>query len=337
MGRSDLTEIDYLLHSPEDRAGALSFGRGKEPPSAQTRFNRVVSLPALLAYADAVAEDRAPSEGLSVELATQIAELVQPDSALGGARPKNAVEDDESLWIAKFPERNDRWNFARAEAATLALARLCGIHTPDTQVLEIAGRSVVLIRRFDRIKTEGGYFRPRMVSALTILGAGDTINDRARWSYPLLADELRRRSHRPNADLVELYRRMVFNALISNSDDHPRNHALIAPGRDWELSPAYDLMPNPQTSLEKRDLAMAIGRFNRYANRENLLSESAQFRLSREAAAAIIDKMHGIVRAEWHAVMRSHGVTDTDCQRLAGAFVYPGFDLDPQTVLASLA
>ena len=130
---------------------------------------------------------------------------------------------------------------------------------------------------------------------------------------------------------------MVFNALISNSDDHPRNHALIAPGRDWELSPAYDLMPNPQTSLEKRDLAMAIGRFNRYANRENLLSESAQFRLSREAAAAIIDKMHGIVRAEWHAVMRSHGVTDTDCQRLAGAFVYPGFDLDPQTVLASLA
>ncbi len=294
-------------------------------------------MPALLAYADAIAEDRTSAAEPPPELVLQIAELVQPDSALGGARPKNAVEDDESLWVAKFPDRNDRWDFARVEAATLALARRCGIRTPDTRILEVAGRSVVLIRRFDRARTEGGYLRHRMVSALTVLGAGDAINDRTRWSYPLLADELRRRSRRPNEDLTELYRRMAFNALISNSDDHPRNHALIAQGRDWELSPAYDLMPNPQTSLEKRDLAMAIGRFNRYANRENLLSESAQFRLSREHAAGLIEQMRDTVRTQWRAVMRSHGVTDADCERLAGAFAYPGFDLDPRTVLNGFA
>ena len=83
-----------------------------------------------------------------------------------------------------------------------------------------------------------------------------------------MADELRRRSHRASADLRELFGRMVFNALISNTDDHPRNHGLIAPGRDFELAPAYDLTPNPLVSVERRDLALSVGRFNRYANRE---------------------------------------------------------------------
>jgi serine/threonine-protein kinase HipA len=95
-------------------------------------------------------------------------------------------------------------------------------------------------------------------------------NDRARWSYLVLADELRRRSQRASADLRELFGRMVFNALISNTDDHPRNHGLIAPGKDFELAPAYDLTPNPLVSVERRDLALTVGRFNRYANRENL-------------------------------------------------------------------
>ena len=337
LGRTDLTEVDYLLHSPEDRIGALSFGRGKDAPAPRSRFNRIISLPVLLAYADAVADDKTPASELSPELAAQVAGLVQSDSALGGARPKNGVEDEDSLWVAKFPERADRWDFARVEAATLALARMCGIRTPDTRIIEVAGRSVVLIRRFDRVKVEGGYLRHRMVSALTLLGASDTINDRAKWSYLLLADELRRRSHRPDEDLEELYRRMAFNALVCNTDDHPRNHALIAPGRDWELSPAYDLMPTPLASLEKRDLAMGVGRFNRYANRENLLSESAQFRLAREEAATIVDAMTDVVRNEWRSVMRAHGVTEADCERLATAFVYPGFHLDPRTVLDALA
>ena len=137
-------------------------------------------------------------------------------------------------------------------------------------------------------------------------------------------------------DLAELFRRMVFNALISNTDDHPRNHALIAPGRQWELSPAYDLTPNPLTSIEKRDLAMTCGTFNRYANRTNLLSQHGQFKLSREQAEAIVNQVQQVVSARWHAVLRQEGATLPDCEKVAGAFNYPGFELDPTQVLKPL-
>jgi serine/threonine-protein kinase HipA len=174
-----------------------------------------------------------------------------------------------------------------------------------------------------------------MVSGLTLLGAEDTPADRGKWSYLLLADELRRRSARPTEDLHELYRRMAFNALISNTDDHPRNHALLAATERWELSPAYDLTPNPLLSQDKRDLAMTCGRFNRYANRANLLSEHAQFKLSLEQARAIVDQVQNVVAARWLPVLRQHGASEAECERLAPAFNYPGFELDPARVLAA--
>ncbi len=334
LGRVDLTEIDYLLHSPEDRAGALSFGQGKTAPAPTRAFNRVADLPALLAYAEAMDNEQPATDEV---LAAQFKDLISPGTSLGGARPKNVVEDDKGLWVAKFPEHNDRWNNARVEASMLALAQECGIRAAANRVVKVGARDVLLVKRFDRKKVRGGHLRYRMVSALTLLGAEDSYADRSKWNYLVLADEVRRRSARPSDDLVELYRRIVFNALISNTDDHPRNHAMIAPSRDWELSPAYDLTPNPLTSLEKRDLAMTAGRFNRYANRENLLSECAQFRLAREDAAAIIDRMMTIVRKRWRAVMRAHRVAEAECERLATSFNYPGFQLDPETTLATMS
>jgi len=322
-----LSEVDYLLHSPEDRVGALAFGRGKTPPAPTTRFNQMIALEKLLKFAEAVDADD------SIVLPPQIAELIQPGTSLGGARPKNVVETEDGLWIAKFPEKGDRWNNTRVEASMLALARECGLRACDARVVEVAGADVLLVRRFDRVKIATGYLRHRFVSALTVLGAGDLIAERSRWSYLLLADELRRRSHRASADLRELFVRMVFNALISNTDDHPRNHGLIAPGRDFELAPAYDLTPNPLISLERRDLALTVGRFNRYANRENLLSECERFRLDKTQAAALIDQMKQTVGSRWHAVLRSHGVTEKDCTLLARAFVYPGFELPAATTL----
>jgi serine/threonine-protein kinase HipA len=172
------------------------------------------------------------------------------------------------------------------------------------------------------------------VSGLTVLDAGESIGDRSRWSYLLLADEVRRRSHRLPEDLRELFARMTFNALISNADDHPRNHGLIAPRRDFELAPAYDLTPNPLTSLERRDLALAVGRYNRYANRENLLSGCARFRLSRDEANELIDRMKETVRTRWQPVMRANGVTEKDCEVLARSFCYEGFELPASTTPA---
>ncbi|MGH8171427.1 MAG: type II toxin-antitoxin system HipA family toxin [Steroidobacteraceae bacterium] len=326
LNRATLSEADYLLHSPEDRVGALSFGRGKTPPPPTTRFNQVIALENLLKFA---AEMEA-GDSLA-PLPPQITELIQPGTSLGGARPKNVVESGDGLWIAKFPEKADRWNNTRVEAAMLALARECGLRACDARMVEVAGADVLLVRRFDRVKMPDGYLRHRFVSALTVLDAGESIGDRSRWSYLLLADELRRRSHRADADLHELFGRMVFNALISNTDDHPRNHGLIAPGNDFELAPAYDLTPNPLTSLERRDLALTVGRFNRYANRENLLSECQRFKLDRPQAAALIDRMKQTVESRWHAVLRSHGVTEKDCSLLARAFVYPGLELPAAT------
>lgn len=325
LNRFDLSEVDYLLNSPEDRVGALSFGRGKTYPPAAARFNKVLELDKLLEFARAVEEED------TVELPAQVQELVQPGTSLGGARPKNVVEDDEGLWIAKFPERNDRWNNARVESAMLHLARECGLHTCDARVVSVAGGDVLLVRRFDRVKTKGGYYRHRFVSALTVLDAGETIGDRTRWSYLLLADELRRRTHRVAEDLRELFCRMVFNSLISNTDDHPRNHGLIAPGRDFELAPAYDLTPDPLTSLEHRDLALIAGRFNRYANRENLLSECARFKLTTEEANRLIDRIKNRVATRWHPVMRANAVSVSACDLLARAFDYPGFELPAAT------
>jgi serine/threonine-protein kinase HipA len=330
-GRTDLTEVDYLLHSPEDRAGALSFGRDKVPPAPIRKFNQVIQLEALLAGAEQFMEDEAAGKPGVPE---QMLELLQPGTSMGGARPKNVVEDGEGLWLAKFPDKSDKWNNARVEGAMLALAQECGLRVARHRIEHVAGKDVLLVQRFDRTLTANGYLRHRMVSGLTALGAEDSHGDRAKWSYLLLADELRRRSARPAQDLEELFRRMVFNALISNTDDHPRNHALIATTDKWELSPAYDLTPNPLTSVEKRDLAMTCGAYNRYANRANVLSQHGQFKLSIEHAAVIVDQLQQVVAARWHTTLRQQGTTPADCDKLAGAFNYAGFELDPKVVLA---
>jgi serine/threonine-protein kinase HipA len=338
LGRTGLSEAEYLLHSPDDRAGALSFGHGKDPPGPFRGFNRMIHIEALLRLAERIANDERKHDGDDKHRAqfAQVDALLRPGTSLGGARPKNVVEDDEGLWIAKFPDRGDRWSNARVEHSMLRLARECGINAAYSKIVTVGEADVLLVKRFDRERVEAGYWRHRMVSGLTILNTEDTFEARGDWSYLVLADELRRRSSKSTADLVELYRRMVFNALISNTDDHPRNHALIAPGRDFELSPAYDLTPNPVMSLEKRDLAMTAGDFNRYANRINLLSGHARFKLSREDASAIIDRMQRIVRHRWHALLREHGTSEADCESVAGAFNYPGFEFEPSQVLESL-
>jgi serine/threonine-protein kinase HipA len=208
----------------------------------------------------------------------------------------------------------------------LVLARACGLDVADSRVVEVARRSVLLVKRFDRLRVDGGYLRARMVSALTLLRAEDTFRSREKWSYVALAEELRRVCSEPERNAAELFRRMCFNALISNADDHPRNHAVLARGREWMLSPAYDLTPSTPISIERRDLAMICGDAGRLASAANLLSQHARFLLGREEAKTIVAAMSAQVRATWYATARSAGVGERDCERIAGAFVYEGFD-----------
>jgi serine/threonine-protein kinase HipA len=161
-----------------------------------------------------------------------------------------------------------------------------------------------------------------MVSAVTLLQAEDSATDRGRWSYLLLADELRRVSAQPAVDLRELFGRICFNAAVSNIDDHPRNHALLARSRSWQLSPAYDLTPSPVQAETRRDLA----------NRRAILAAAGRFLLQPAEANAIATRIFSTVANSWEATLREASVSPGDCQRLSRAFLYPGLQLDPEVV-----
>lgn len=321
----DLSELDYLLNSPDDRAGALGFGLNATPPAPMRRFNQTIDLARLQALADALIRDEGPATAAGAASLAQTEDLLLVGTSMGGARPKVVAEDDDGLWLAKFNRRDDKWNMARVEHAMLTLGRSCGLNTAESRIMAIGDREALLIKRFDRRKTPSGYFRARMVSALTLLRSDDGLNSRDRWSYVLLAEELRRISAAPKRDAAELFRRMAFNGLISNVDDHPRNHAVIAKDRDWRLAPAYDLTPTSPIAIERRDLAMACGDLGRFANATNLKSQASRFLLPAEEAAHILDGMEAQVRSTWYEISRGCGVSDADCAQIAGAFAYPGF------------
>lgn len=325
-GLAQLSELDYLLQSSDDRAGALGFGLRPKPPAPKRVFNKRIDLERLQALADAVLNEEKPADDAE---AARVAELLLAGSSMGGARPKVVVEDDGALYLAKFnAPKDDKWNHARVEHAMLTLGRACGLTVADSKVGSIGGRDVLLVKRFDRQRTDAGYLRARMVSGLTLLQAEDSHQSRDRWSYILLVEELRRVSEDPKRDAVELFRRMCFNALISNTDDHPRNHAMIAMDKPWRLSPAYDLTPTPHVSLERRDLALICGDQGRIISNKNLLSQAKRFLLELANAQALLSDMHAQVVSTWYAVARREGVSEADCERIAPAFAYPGLNLD---------
>ncbi len=322
MGEADLTEFDYLVHPADGRIGALSFGHTPEPQEpAGGRFPSIHDLARLRQAAAAIEAD----EPIEAELE----DLLRPGSSVGGARPKTVIRlEDGTVWIAKFPERNDRWSNAPVEGGMLELAKQCGIDTPETRVEVVGTEQALLVKRFDRSPAAGenGESRSRMVSALTVLDLDESVTERSGWSYLDLADEVQRWSEKPDADKRELFRRMTFNALVSNTDDHPRNHALVAPGRGWRLSPAYDITPSRIRSFERRDLAMTVGTQGRLASRQNLLSEAPRFGWSPEEADRIIDEIKEIVSTQWRTAITKHGGSGRDCEAVAGAFVYEGFE-----------
>ena len=320
-GLAELGEFDCLMQGPDDRAGALGFGLGVEPPGPRRLFNRTLALGDLQRAADAVVEDDHERAGPAGE---RVEELLVLGTSMGGARPKAVVEDEDGLWVAKFGRNDDRWNHARVEHGMLNLARACGLNVAESRLKTAGGRDALLVRRFDRDRTDAGYRRHRMVSALTLLRTGDRPGDRGDWSYLLLGDEVRRASAGPEDDLRELFGRMCFNAAVSNLDDHPRNHAMLAKGRQWRLSPAFDLTPAPAVARERRDLAMTCGRFGRCANRTNLLSGHGRFLLEQAAAEAVFERIAGTVRQRWRAEMRRAGMSERDCEAIRAAFLYDG-------------
>ena len=319
---SELGEIDYLLSTPDDRVGALGFNHDITPPKIKRQFKQ---LPDLVQWVEVVEKVKARNGLETIKKLNLGEDLELIGTSMGGARPKTIVQDAEDLWLVKFDRPKNMSSQARIEHAMLKLAEHCGIHCAESKVESIEGHDVLLVKRFDRKRVKEGYRRFRLISALTLLKAGESHSEHGNWSYILLADELSRISASPESDAKELFRRMVFNALISNNDDHPRNHAVIANPDNWQLSPAYDLTPSTPVSIEERFLAMECGAFGRIATKSNLLSKSRHFYLKQDEAEKLIDEMTETIETFWYGICRKYGVGEDVCESIKDAFAYPGF------------
>jgi serine/threonine-protein kinase HipA len=304
-----LQEIDYLLLvDDEARQGALRFAEREGGPflreAGVTRIPPLVELPRLLSAAEHVMEDTDTAEDLRV--------LFAPGSSLGGARPKASVIDkDGHLAIAKFPRKDDEFDAVRWEAVALALADRAGIIVPVGRVETVANKSVLLLRRFDRQGTR----RLPFLSAMSMLGSKD--NDGR--SYLDIVDALRRHGAAPKEDMHALWRRLVFNILISNTDDHLRNHGFLYEGPNgWRLSPAYDLNPVP-TDIKPRILATTINEDDNTASFALAMDVAGYFELDAAAARDIAAQV-GKAVSDWRAEGARHGLTKAELDRMASAF-----------------
>lgn len=321
----DLEEIDYMVHGPADGGGYLSFSSELPLKLTARKFNRTHQLAELIQTAEDIEEGKAVPEHLLEEL--------EPGTSMGGMRPKATIEDGERLWIGKFPLKDDPFNLQRVECAVLELARRAGVDAASARIQAVGSNDVLMIERFDREYSPKGYFRHGMVSAMTMVGADESLTNRPHWSYLLLADQIRRWSTKPDADRVELFRRMVFNAAVTNDDDHLRNHAVLRNAKGWQLSPAYDIVPARRTSLDHRDLALTVGDHGRTASIFNLISQCARFGLSTEEARNVIDAIVAVVKT-WRDVFREQAVAAKDIEHIAPAFLPECFFLEepPQPV-----
>ena len=303
-----LQEMDYLLLvDDEARQGALRFAEQEGGPFLREedvkRIPPVIELPRLLSAAEHFIEETDTEEDLRL--------LFAPGTSLGGARPKASVRDKGGhLAIAKFPRRDDEINTVAWEAVALALAKKSGIAVPAARV-EIVAEKAVLLRRFDR----DGKRRIPFLSAMSMLGA----RDNETRSYLEIVDALRQHGASPKADMEALWRRIVFNILISNTDDHLRNHGFLYEGQQgWLLSPAYDMNPVP-VDIKPRILSTAINEDDGTAALALAMEVGGYFGLDSAAAGAIAAQV-GKAVSKWRDEAARQGLTKTEIDRMASAF-----------------
>ena len=301
-----LGKADFLLGVRDDtRQGAIRFrqpGDGAYYSAHHHAVPRLIEVARLMRAADRLREDG----GFDRDLA----DLIDAGSSLGGARPKAAVMSSACrLTIAKFPRSgSDEWDAPAWEEAQLRLARLAGISVASSQLLPIAGRHVLLVDRFDR----QGSPRVAFASALTMLEASDG----ERRSYLEIADLIERNSPKAEADLCELYRRIIFSVLTANTDDHLRNHAFLRERDGWSLSPAYDLNPNPDNPAR---LSTAIDFDDTSASIDVALAVGGHFRLSPIAARGLIADIERAT-SSWRDVARQLGLPAMEIERMTAAY-----------------
>lgn len=306
-GARNLGEIDFLLGVGDDmRQGALRY---RDPEAGvflaieEEAVPPLLALPELLGAADRLERDEADEAQLRV--------LLRGGSSLGGARPKaNVLMPDGRVMIAKFPSVEDEHDVIRWEAVAMTLARSAGIEVADSELRTVDDKPVLLLDRFDR----SGERRIGYVSAMTMLEARD--GDTA--SYPEIAEVIETVSPKATEDMRELWRRMAFSVLISNTDDHLRNHGFLRLSTaGWSLSPAFDLNPEPEPG--PKHLRTAISFDDDIASVENLMDAGEYFRLDASEAKDILDTVRAATD-RWGKVAEEKGLPPQEIAAMAPAF-----------------
>jgi serine/threonine-protein kinase HipA len=308
-----INDLDYLTAVDDaSRLGALRFkGVGgdflRPALPGQPRVPPVVEIEALMRASDAV-EARTQTQ-------KDILRLLGNGSSLGGARPKcTVIEPDGTLSIAKFTSKRDTLAVERAEVATLRLANKVGITAAEARVLDVAGRAVALIQRFDRKLGK----RVPYVSAQTMLG-----RERADGgSYEAMAEVIRAHCAQPAVELRELFSRVAFTVLVGNTDDHLRNHGFLHAGRgQWELSPAFDVNPSPDRGrVLKTRISETSGE---EASIDLLLKNANLFGLQGAEADQVVSAMSATVSASWRDLMKDAGMKPREIDAYEPAFTRP--------------
>lgn len=290
--------ITYLGESGSNRIGALDF---QESPTEYLPRNTNGTLSEIVEAGDRLAR--------GVPFSAEVDEVLTYGSAIGGARPKAILTEERpgvsQQIIAKFSVSTDTFPWIQAEAVAMELGRRCGISVPDTSLTHTAGRDVLLVSRFDR---PGNGERRSVLSGLTLLGLHELAS--RHGTYVDLVDQIRIRFRRPDATLRELFTRIVVNVLVGNTDDHPRNIAAFWDGQMLDLTPAYDICPQPRSTGEAFQ-AMAYGTDGEARARlTDVVAAAGIYRLSTAEAREIVDRCTATVLDEFEEVCGLMGVDE---------------------------
>ena len=308
-----LTDIDFLLGVyDETRMGGLRFSVNEDGPFLSD--DKDLATPpwtTLRKLESASLAFEKNDDGMEEKWLKQ---LLAPGSSLGGARPKASVSaQDGSLWIAKFPSKHDDTNVGAWEMVVHDLAVMCALDVPEAKLENFSKNgSTFLIKRFDR----DGEKRIHFASAMTLLGKNDGANATDGSSYLELVSLIRKYGAAPKKDLLELWKRVVFNMAVSNTDDHLRNHGFILSNEGWCLSPLYDVNPNPEGDV----LSLNVDENNNLIDFEVALDVAATFGINEKQAEQHIDEIKNIVENNWKIVAKKYGLTRGEIERMSPAF-----------------
>lgn len=304
-----VTHVEFLLAASGEGVGALHFTakiKDKPKPAPARPFENLVHLQHIAA---------------DIEAGREVDQNLSPfffhGSGLGGARPKTLIEQDDRYWIAKFGRDSDLVDMCKVEYASMIMARAAGIDVPDVAFTETARGGVMLVERFDRSVDE----QHHLVSVASLINKFDiTQYDESAMSYPGIVQLGKRIGHRTRGLAASVFRRMLFNIAIGNTDDHLRNHAFYKKsiGAEYVLTPGYDIVPN--VGLQGSH-AIALGAFGSAPSRDNLEAAAHRMGISRKAARRTAEEVLAVTD-DWRTYMKDAGVVASDVAILKRCFAF---------------